>query len=457
MATPRIDRSIDRRIDRRDVLRLALLGLAVTGGGGLLTACAADDSPDAGGPTTADPDGIRLVSSDVERSAGDAAALPPVVEGLQRFAGDLYGRLAQKPGNLVLSPYSVLVALGMTLAGGAGTTAQEMRAVLHADGAPGERWHAGVNALTAYVDGLAGEQKRADGTTAEVALATANQLFGQDGVRWEAPFLDLLAREYGAGLRAVDFQADAAAVRTLINQWVEEQTEERIKDLIPEGVLDALTRLVLVNAIYLKAPWEQPFEETLTADGPFRRPDGSTVQVPMMRQPILMGALVEGEGWRAARIPYAGGRLAMSIVLPDGDGLDRLEAAVADAGTAAATAGGAPSAIDLTMPRWTFRTPSSLKRPLEALGMRAAFRDADFTPMTEEDLDLVVSHVLHQAFIAVDEKGTEAAAATAVVMRETSAPVAVPFVVDRPFLFVIHDVEHGAPLFVGRVVDPSLT
>ena len=443
-------------IDRRESLRLALLGLSVAGGGGLLAACA--DGGDGGGGTGPEPDvpgEIELVSSDVKRAAGDPALVADVVAGLDALAGGLYGGLAGTEGNLVLSPYSVLVALGMTMVGAAGRTAEEMRSVLGV-GDLGDRWHKGVNALTSHVEGLAGRQTRADGTKADVLLGTANQLFGERDVRWERDFLDILAKEYGAGLRAVDFRGAAEQARALINDWVEDQTDDRIEDLIPDGVLDALTRLVLVNAIHLKAPWEQPFEKQLTAVGTFRLADGDSVEVDMMHRPDLVGQVVTGEGWRAARIPYAGGRLAMTVLLPEGADLAPAERLLADTGTSVLTAPGEPTAIDLKLPKWSFRSPASLKEVLMELGMPSAFTAADFTPMTEEDLDLVISHVLHQGFIAVDEEGTEAAAATAVVMRETSAPIAVEFVVDRPFLFAIHDVEHRAPLFVGRVSDPSV-
>lgn len=441
-------------IDRRDTLRFGLLALAAVGGAQVLTACSGDDEPgpkvDPGGTD----DGIELVSSDVKRASGDPTVLPEVVAGLQTLTGELYAGLAAKPGNLVLSPYSILVALGMTLVGAAGKTAEEMRDVLGV-GDLGDRWHKGVNALTAHIDGLAGKQERADGSKAELALAAANQLFGQQGVGWERDFLDLLAKEYGAGLRAVDFATATEESRALINAWVEDQTNDRIVDLIPEGVLDSLTRLVLVNAIYLKAPWEQPFEKTLTAKGAFHLADGTTKDVDLMHRPDLSGAVVAGEGWKAAVLPYAGQRLAMTVVLPDEGSFEDVEREVAATGFAGFLAGATPSPVDLTLPKWSFRTEAMLADLLKEIGMPTAFGAADFTPMTDEDLELVIAEVLHQGFIAVDEEGTEAAAATAVVMAETSAPVTEPFVVDRPFLFVIHDVEHATPLFVGRVEDPS--
>ena len=221
-------------------------------------------------------------------------------------------------------------------------------------------------------------------------------------------------------------------------------------------MLDPLTRLVLVNALYLKAPWEIPFEKSLTESLPFQRADGSAVDVDTMVQ-TLSATVTEGDGWRAARLPYAGRALAMALVLPDAGRMREVESLLASGGLAAVLSAGRPTMLDLRLPRWTFRTQAPLNDVLQQLGMRTPFDPdaADFLPMTEEDLDLYVSAVLHEGFIAVDEEGTEAAAATAAVMSVTGAPVTEPFHVDRPFLFVIHDVEYGTPLFLGRVDDPS--
>lgn len=447
---------------RRDTLRFALLGLAVLAGAGTLTACSDEPGSAGGAPSAPELDGIELVSSDVERSAGDPTALPLVEDGLIALAASLYAGLEARSSdtdNLILSPYSVLVALGMTVAGAAGTTAEEMDRILGV-GDLGEGWHAGVNAMTAAIDALAGPVERSDGSEAEIELATANQLFGQTGVGWSADFLDLLAREYGAALRAVDYETDPEAARVLINDWVELQTNDKIVDLLPEGVIDTSTRLVLVNAIHLKAPWEQPFEKTLTAPGAFTRLDGTTVQADLMRRSDVTGVVTAGAGWTAATVPYAGQSLAMTLVLPDAGRFNEIEGLVASGTLSPSRGATSPaSVIDLSLPKWSFRTSVSLADLLVELGMPTAFGfgddPADFTPMTDEDLDLVISDVVHQAFIAVDEEGTEAAAATAVVMAETSAPIAEPFVVDRPFLFVLHDVEFGTPLFLGRVVDPT--
>jgi serpin B len=430
---------------RRDALRL---GLIVA----MASPIAAAGCGDAGPGTAAEPE---LAKSDLARSPGQPDAIPQVVTALHALAGGLYGGLAAKPGNVVLSPYSVGVALAMTLAGAGGRTAAEMRHVLGVTS--DARFHGGLNALTGHVDGLAGAQERADGSRAVLALDGANQLYGQSGVAWERDFLDVLAREYAAGLRTVDYENAHEQARELINDWVAGRTQDRIPELIPVGVLDPLTRLVLVNALYLKAPWETPFEKSLSKSTPFHRSDGSSVDVDTMVQPMLESTLTQGNGWRAARLPYAGRTIAMTLVLPDPGRMRQVEKQLTTVGLADALSPGRAATLDVRLPKWTFRTQAPLNDVLQQLGMRAAFNQdrADFQPMTEEDLDLYVSAVLHESFIAVNEEGTEAAAATAVVVTDESAPVTEPFHVDRPFLFAIHDTEHGIPLFLGRVEDPD--
>lgn len=401
------------------------------------------------------PTGPGPVRSEAVRSAGEPDAIPEVVAAVHSLAGGLYGRLAEQPGNVVLSPYSVAVALGMTLAGAGGRTAAEVRDVL---GVTAEaRFHSGLNVLTAHVGALAGPRVRADGSRAELVLAGVSQLYGQHGVGWERDFLDLLAREYGAGLRTVDYRHAHEIARMLINEEVAGRTHDRIPELVPVDVLDHLTRLVLVSALHLEAPWETPFEKSMSEPMPFHRSDGSHVDVVGMVQPVLSTSAARGDGWRAARLPYAGRSLAMTLVLPDPGRMRDVERLVSSGGLADVLSAGRPAVLDLRLPRWTFRTRAPLKGSLMELGMRNAFdpRAAEFHPMTEERLDLHVSAVLHEAFIAVDEDGTEAAAATAVTVSTVSAPLTESFHVDRPFLFVVHDVDHGTPLFLGRVDDPS--
>lgn len=439
-------------LDRRALLRALSLSALAAGAAPLMAACGGDP----GKPTPPAPGGdteLGLVSSDVRRAEAPATAVPAASASVHSLGAGLYGQLATEPGNLALSPYSVAVALAMTQNGAVGQTRAQMLDVLAADA---DELNEGLNALTVHIESLAGPQERADGTKAKIELAAANALFGQASMTFGQPFLDTLARDYGAGMRTVDYERATEAARTAINEWTAEQTHDRIEEIIPSGVLDALTRLVLVNAIYLKAPWERPFEKNLTADGPFHLEDGSTVTVPMMRPSDGPVALGRGDGWQAVPLPYAGGRLAMTVVLPDAGRLADVEALVVAGGLPEILASPKPEGVGLLLPKWTFRTAAPLRDALMALGMTLPFEAgrADFSAMTSE-ADLYIAAVLHQAFIAVDEDGTEAAAATAVVVGATSAAQETPVVVDRPFLFVIHDVEHATPLFVGRVSDPS--
>jgi serpin B len=423
-------------LSRRDALRAFSLATLAVAGSGLLGGCSgsSEDGGETGGTTK-----LRLVSSDVERAPGAAASIPDAVTSLHALGAGLWGQLATADKNLALSPYSVAVALAMTVNGAAGTTRSEILDVLAADTTAD--LNSGLNPLTRHVESLADKK---------VALDAANQLFGQQGVPWEQDFLDALARSYGAGMRTVDFVGATEAARAAVNRWTAARTHDRIEEILPEGSVDAMSRLVLVNALYFKAPWLEPFEKSVTTDDDFHLGDGTVVSVPTMH--ATFGAAVgAGDGWTSVRIPYAGSALAMTVVLPDaGREVD------ADA-LPAILAAARPSGVELSLPRWTFRTQVALRDPLSELGMPTAFDDAhaDLTGMTRTDDHLVVADVYHQVFVAVDENGTEAAAATAAVVHATSAIVVEHTVtVDRPFLFVIHDVEHGTPLFVGQVVDP---
>ncbi len=429
-------------LTRRDTLRiLGATGLVAPA----LTACGGRDGS---GPAT-DPAGMRLLSAHVAASQGDPRALPGAVAAIGGFAGDLWGRLSPT-GNLAVSPYSIAVALAMTANGAAGVTQSQMLDVLHVRSLATH--NGGLAALTRSLEALAGSVPLADGTHGRIDLAVADQLFGDAATGFGREFLTVLAKEYDAGMRTVDFRHHPEGSRAAINAWTADQTHDRIPTILPLGSVDASTRLVLVNALYVKAPWLTPFEKAATTEQPFHRADGSRVVVPMMQATPDGASYLSGPHWRGARLPYAGGTLAMTVALPDeGRETEALAALLAGALTDAGQSG-----LVLSMPRWRFRTPTGLKQVLEDLGMVRAFGDgADFSPMAP-GVDLCVDDVLHQAFIAVDEAGTEAAAATAVVMGETSAAVAEhPLVLDRPFLFVLHDTAHGTPLFVGRVADPS--
>jgi len=336
----------------------------------------------------------------------------------------------------------------MTVNGAVGTTRDEMLEVLATPDT--ESLDAGLNALTAYVESLAGPVPDSED---EILLDSANQVFGQRDYPWEPDFLDALARSFGAGMREVDYEGATEDARTAINDWTAEQTHDRIPEIIPGGVLDAMTRMVLVNTLYFKASWLTPFEKDATTDDDFHLADGSTVAVPTMHGDA---GYSEGDGWRAAHLYYSGSTLAMTVVLPDEGREQDLDDLVAGGGLVALLSSGFGE-VALSLPRWEFLVAASLKDTLTALGMPTAFDStaADFSGMTKAE-QLFISAVLQQVFIAVDEDGTEAAAATAVVMEAASGQVepVQPLVVDRPFVFVIHDLEHGTPLFLGKVVDP---
>lgn len=361
------------------------------------------------------------------------------------FAVDLHGALRGQPGNLVYAPASVSIALAMLYGGAAGTTASEIKQALHFN-LPPDRLHPAFNALD-----LALTAPPADGTAFRLSLV--NAAWGERGETFLPTYLDLLAENYGAGPRLVDFTTAPETARLQINQWVADNTTQLIKELIPKGVIDSLTVLVLTNAVYFKADWATPFNPK-SADGVFHAAAGD-VSVPMMRGPETI-PLWTGAGFKAASLAYVGGTTSMVVVVPDAGTFDSFEqgltgdalGAVLD-GEKAATAGA------LTLPRFKFNTKIDLKIALKALGMIAAFDEslADLSQINGIQ-DLYVSAALHQATIAVDEQGTEASAATAIVVARRSAAQNA-LVVDRPFLFVIRDNATGAILFQGRVVDPT--
>lgn len=263
-----------------------------------------------------------------------------------------------------------------------------------------------------------------------------------------------MAENYGAGLRLLDFYAPEEA-RVTINDWVSDQTEGRIEDLIPQGVIDNMTRLVLTNAIYFNAAWQYPFRKDRTADGTFYLLDGSEVTVPMMKQTESFG-YAEGEGYQAVELPYEGRELAMVILLPEASGFEAFEGSLDAERVDAIVKDLTHKEVALTMPKFEFDSSFELAEILAGMGMPDAFNEAaDFSGMDGTHL-LFIKEVLHKAFVSVDEAGTEAAAATAVVMALKGLPSPpIEVAVDRPFVFLIRDIETAAILFVGRVVNPS--
>lgn len=400
-----------------------------------------------------------VTRSDATRAKADPEARLAVEPALTAFTLDLYHQVAvADAGNIVCSPLSVAKALGMTVQGAAGTTATEMLSVLHAQDAAALA--AGLNTVDLQLASRAGTFTD-PAAVGEIALAIANSLWGQAGLTWEPAFLDVLARDFGTGMLSTDFAAEPEASRVLINDWVADRTNDRIEDLVPTGVIDQGTRLVLVNAVYFAAPWSEPFDPARTTSGPFTRLDGSVIDVALM-QASVPATFAQGAGWSAVDLAYADGRLAMAVIVPDPGRFTEIENSVDSAwltsllGALAGT--DRQGRVSLSLPRWTTRSSLDLSQSLKALGMPTAFSGADFSRMTV-DADLAIDAVQHQGFIAVDEAGTEAAAATAVVMAEVSAPADDHVLrVDRPFIYVIHDNTDPAtatPLFIGRVSDPT--
>jgi serpin B len=384
--------------------------------------------------------------------AGEPAAAELAAASVRAFTADLFGEMGRSgTGNLACSPYSVMVALAMTRVGARGQTARELDAVLHAP-ASGEL-DAGLGSL----DQLISSRSRVvvdNGQEFPVLVQGANSLWGQQGVAWVPEFVATLARYYGAGMRTVDYAGATEQARQTINAWVGENTRERIPELLLPNHLSSRTRLTLVNALYLNAPWWDPFVGE-TPDVPFTLLDGSVVRAPQMTSPIRRIGWAQGDGWQAVDLPYVGGELAMALVVPDAGRFAEVEGSCDGAWLGRLLAGFVSESVQVRMPPWTFRVKAGLQEALMALGMSTAFGpEADFTGMTEDE-QISIGEVVHETFVAVDRKGTEAAAATAVIINQPSIPtVRAVVTADRPFLFVIHDVATATPLFIGRVMDP---
>jgi serpin B len=277
---------------------------------------------------------------------------------------------------------------------------------------------------------------------------------GQQDLTVQPEFLNLLAQDYGAGLNLLDFIKSPEDARVTINKWVMDQTNNRIKDLLPQGSVDELTRLVLTNAIYFDAAWQYPFKKESTQDGKFNLLDGSSVTVPMMSQRNSGFGYTKGSDYQAVELPYDGKEIAMDIIMPDAGKFTSFESGMTADKIAGIIGNLKTGDLDINMPKFKFDSSSSLKSALSALGMLVAFTDqADFSGITGQQ-DLRIRDVLHKAFVAVDEAGTEAAAASgAVFVLVTMPPHSIT--VDQPFIFLIRDMQTGAILFVGRVVNPG--
>ena len=399
----------------------------------------------------------ELLKSDKERitfpdvSTSEQALL---VEGNSAFAFELYQALKGKEGNIFCAPYSISLALTMTYAGARGETAQQMADTLHFLLGQ-DKLHPAFNWLDAELASRGEVAQWKDGEGFKLNIV--NAIWGQKDYEFLPAFLDILAENYGAGLRILDFTTETEVSRLAINDWVSDQTEGRIKDLIPPGVINELTRFVLTNAIYFNAAWEDPFDKKMTADGPFYLLDGGQVTVPMMEQAEFFG-YTEGEGYQAVELLYDGHELSMVILLPGSGKFAAFEEGLQAQQVYDIISDLQLTGVALTMPKFEFDSEFSLEDTLAEMGMPDAFSlsEADFSGMTGSS-ELFIWGVVHKAFVAVDEAGTEAAAATAVSGAPSAGPPESPMqvTIDRPFIFLIRDIETGAILFVGRVLNPD--
>lgn len=381
------------------------------------------------------------------------AVITSFVDANNAFAFELYQSVLDAPGNMAYSPFSLSIALGMTYAGARGDTESQMSAVLHFD-LPQEQLHPAFDQLD-----LALSDTGRTAVTGEppLKLQLTNGIWVDQRVTLLDQYLDLIAHNYGAGIHLADFVEAFEPARREINAWVRGQTEKRIEHLLPEGSLNSSTRMVLVNAIYFKGEWEDKFDANDTGDAPFYLLDGSQVAVPTMHAHLAAAPYLDGSGYQAVELPYQGGNAVMDIIVPDQGDFAAFESSIGQPQFAQIVREMQPASLQLGLPKFHFASAFDLGTKLSALGMPDAFnRDlADFSGMTG-GRDLFIDKVLHQADISVDEEGTEAAAATAVIMGPTSAlmPQA-QLIIDRPFIFAIRDLSSGQILFLGRVLDPT--
>jgi serpin B len=399
---------------------------------------------------------IKVLQSQVERNLipqVGPADFNALVQGNSAFAFDLYQKVRAEDGNQFFSPLSLSLALAMTYAGAQGETANQMAQTLHFT-LPQERIHPAFNDLDLQ---LTAQPETGKDEPQPFQLSIANSLWGEQTFTFLPEFLDTISLNYGAGLRLLDFIGAPETSRGTINKWVEQETHEKIKNLVPKGAITPATRLVLANAIYFKADWVNPFSSELTLDMPFNLLDGGQTSVSMMRMDGTAGLdYAVGDGFQAVELPYVGDRISMLVLVPDLGKFSNFEANLNDEKVASIRNNLEIRQVELSFPKFSFETSLSLATVLQQMGMVNAFDAgrADFSGMDGKG-QLYISDIFHKAFVAVDEKGTEAAAASAVLMKATAEILPdVQLTIDRPFIFLILDKASGSILFVGRFVQP---
>jgi serpin B len=387
----------------------------------------------------------------------EADSTNAVADANNRFAFDLYSRLAKDGeytgSNIFFSPVSLSSALAITYEGARGKTAEEIQSVFYFPENDSSRR-----------EGFSGLNAGLNNGNSSYSLRTANALWAEKTYPFLTEYVNTAERFYGAKTTNLDFKSHPEDSRIIINSWVENKTEDRIKDLIPAGAIDPLTRLVITNAIYFKGDWVKQFDKNQTTDAEFRIAPGKTVKIPLMQRTDEDAEYLyaENKDLQMLSMPYdhtTGRKLSMIVLLPKTDNLTTTEASLSADTLSVLQQSATSRRVMVYLPKFTLKTRYSLPDTLGAMGMPTAFTDnADFSGM-DGTKNLLISDVIHQAFVDVNEEGTEAAAATAVVMRLAVAPAnpePVPvFRADHPFIFLIHDDETGAILFMGRVIDPT--
>jgi serpin B len=376
-------------------------------------------------------------------SISAAEELNTVVSANNQFAFELYSKYRSKPGNVFFSPYSISTALAMTYEGAKGKTAEEMQSVFHFPSDDSRRKgnariYSGIN------------KKGRDYT-----LSTANALWAQKDYSFLANYFSIAEKFYSGKATNLDFVKDPEGSRQTINSWVEKQTNDKIKDLIPKGLINKLTRLVLTNAVYFKGNWLTQFDKEKTQEAPFRISPEKTVNAQMMAISDVKFNYTETQDLQMLELPYKGNELSMLVILPKEGKMEQVEQNLNVEKLNELKSGLRDAEIPVYLPKFKFETKYFMAQDLIDMGMPSAFdfERADFSGMTGSR-DLYISSVIHQAFVEVNEEGTEAAAATAVIMEQIAAMPAV-FRADRPFIFIIQQKDSGDILFMGKVNDPT--
>lgn len=360
-----------------------------------------------------------------------------------QFAFELYSKLSEEEGNIFFSPWSITAALAMTYEGARGETADEIARTLH--------FPEDYSLLRSSYVGL---NSKINSKDSKYNLSTANAFWVQEDFGILDEYVNVLQKYYDANANLVDFIKATEETRQTINKWVEDKTNDKIKDLIPEGALDAATRLVLTNAIYFKANWLIQFDKEETKDEEFKVNNEKIVIVPIMRYTESRFNYAETEELQILEMLYEGTNLSMIILLPKDNDLETIESTLSTIKFNEWINKLKEQNVDIFIPRFTFDSKYSLRKTLAEMGMPSAFSDADFSGIDGKK-DLVISDVIHQAFVDVNEEGTEAAAATAVITSITSIRSTPVFRADHPFIFIIQERTNNTILFLGRVSDPT--